>query len=103
MVRWMRSARINGGGKFPEAVAWAKDIAMFVEKQGYVSGLTVWADAFGQAGTIRWMVDHPDLASLEKVQTRIASDMEYFQKIQEAEKRELFLPGSMLDVVMRSL
>ena len=103
MVRWMRSARINGGGKMPDAMAWAKDIALFVEKKGYVSGVSVWSDMFGQAGTVRWMVDHPDLATLEKVQARIATDTEYFQKIREAESKDLFLPGSIEDVVMRSL
>lgn len=103
MVRWMRSAKINGAGKLPDAVAWAKDVAAFVEKRGYVSGLTVWADMFGQAGTVRWMVDYDDLAGLEKVQLRITSDSEYFQKLREAESRGLFLPGSVEDVVMRSV
>jgi hypothetical protein len=80
----MRTARVNGGGKFPEAVAWAKDVSAFIEKRGYASGLIIYADAFGQVGTMRWMVDADDIATLEQAQMRISTDVEYFAKLREA-------------------
>jgi hypothetical protein len=101
MVRWMRTARVSSGANYVAAVAWAKDIARLVEKKGYVREIVVSLDLFGPTGTIRWTVDHDDLASLEKVQAQLTNDPEYFEKMREADG--LFLPDSFEDVVMRSL
>ncbi len=103
MVRWMRSARIRHGGKFVEAVTYAKDIAAFVEKKYKAPRVNVYVDAVGQIGTIRWIVDYDDLGSFEKVQTQLLADSEYFQKIGKAGINELFIEGSVQDVVMRSM
>ena len=55
MVRWMRSARIQGG-KYLEAIAWAKEMAGYAEKAYGASKVHVFLDAFGDIGTIRWSV-----------------------------------------------
>jgi NIPSNAP protein len=102
MVRWMRSARISDAGKFVEAVAWAKEVAAFVEKKHKAPKIGVYVDAFGHMGTIRWVVDYDNLASLEATQTGILGDSEYFQKVREAADKGLFMQGQIEDIVMRA-
>jgi NIPSNAP protein len=101
MVRWMRSARIKGGGKFVEAVTWAKEIAAFAEKKYSTPRVNVYVDAVGHVGTIRWMIDYGDLAEFEKVQAQALRDPEYFAKLKEAESKALFVEGEMEDVMTR--
>lgn len=100
MVRWMRSARV-AGGKFPQAVAWSKEMAKFAEKYQGVSSVNVFLDVFGESGTIRWVVDYQDLATLENVQNQILTDQEYWKKIGQAQ--DFFVDGTIHDMVMRSL
>jgi uncharacterized alpha/beta hydrolase family protein len=101
MVRWMRSARIKNGGKFVEAVTWAKDVAAFAEKKYNTPKVNVYVDAVGQVGTIRWIIDYEDLTEFEKVQAQGLRDPEYFAKLKEAESKALFVEGQMEDVMMR--
>lgn len=74
-----------------------------MEKKHKGPKISVFADAFGQAGTIRWMVDYESLASLETAQAGILGDGEYFQRLREAEAKGLFMPGDIEDVVMRAM
>ena len=99
MVRWIRTAQI-APGKMMQAIAWSKEIAEFVKKYKEISSIDVFMDSFGDYGTVRWIADYDDLASLEKVGKQIADDQEYYQKV--ANFNELFV-GSANDLVMRSL
>ena len=101
MVRWMRSARIKNGGKFVEAVTWAKEVAAFAEKKYNTPRVNVYTDIVGQSGTIRWIIDYDDLAEFEKVQAKGMGDPEYFAKLKEAESKQLFIEGQVEDVMMR--
>lgn len=100
MVRWIRTAQMAQGKAMP-AIAWSKEIAEFVKKYEGLSSINVFIDAFGDAGTIRWMVDYEDLATLEKVQKQIMADQEYFRKLEKAQG--LFIEGKVHDVVMSSI
>jgi hypothetical protein len=99
MIRWMRSARIASGKVMP-ALAWSREMAEFVNKYEGVSSVNVFLDMFGEVGTVRWIVDYEDLATLEKVRDQIFADQEYFQKVEKA--KDLLIEGSACDVVMRS-
>jgi hypothetical protein len=99
MFRWMRSVRIAAGKAAP-ALAWATEIAEYVKKYEGPE-VKVFMDAFGEVGTIRWMVDYDSLATFEKVMTQLMADQEYFQKLEKT--KELLIEGSGYDVVMRSL
>ena len=102
MVRFMRSARIKGG-KFMEAIAFGKEMAEFSQKKYNAPPVSVFLDSFGNSGTIRWMVDYDDLATLEKVQSQVLTDPEYFELITKAMAADIFLDGTVEDVVTRQM
>ena len=101
MIRWMRSARI-APGKMVEAIQFATEIVEYTKKkyEGAVD-TGVFADSFGEVGTIRWYADYADFATWEKVQNQIVADPEWWQKMDAI--KDLFIPGTVHDVVMRSL
>jgi hypothetical protein len=98
MVRWMRKARV-APGKFIEAMGFATEIAKYVKKFEGLPPVHVFIDSFGDMTTLRWVVDYESLAAMEKVNTQMMSDQEYFQKIDRSS--HVFIPGSVKDVVMR--
>ncbi len=100
MIRWIRTGQIAAGKTLP-AIAWAKEIAEYVKKYEGSSTCDVFMDAFGEVGTIRWIIDYEDFASMEKVQNQVMSDPEFHQKAEKT--RELFIEGKVHDVVMRSI
>jgi hypothetical protein len=50
---------------------------------------------------MRWMADYDNLAALEKVADQIRDDQEWFKKVEQM--GDLFIEGSINDIVMRSL
>ena len=101
MIRWMRSARI-APGKNVEAIQFAMEINEYVQKKYEgVPEAEVFVDSFGEIGTIRWCADYADFASWEKAQSQMVADPEWWQKMDAI--KDLFIPGSGHDVVMRSL
>jgi|SRR5688500_8425957 len=101
-VRWMRTATIKNG-RFMEAIAWGKEVAGYVEKKWGAGKCDVWVDAFGAVGTIRWSIDFTDLASIDKVQGAMMADPDYWKMVEKAMKSELFVDGSAVDNVFRSV
>ena len=100
MVRWMREARI-ASGKYIPAITWSKEITEYVRKVSEISSLELFIDVFGETGTVRWIVDYEDLATLEKAQAQLRENQEYWQKLEQAQG--LFIDGSGYDVVMRRI
>ncbi|MCJ7686558.1 MAG: hypothetical protein MUO68_19940 [Desulfobacteraceae bacterium] len=100
MIRWMRSARMARGDAM-KAIAWSKEVAEYAKKYEGVSSVDVFLDAFGDSGTIRWIVDYEDLATLEKAQNQLMVDQDYWKKLGEAQN--LFIEGSVHDIVMRGI
>lgn len=99
MIRWTRSGQI-AQGKYPQAMQWAKEIAEYSNK-AYKIQLSVYLDAFGEVGTIRWFADYPDLAAMEKVRNQLLTDQEYWKRVNQA--TELFVQGSFFDTVMQAI
>lgn len=100
MIRWMRTAQIAAGKNKP-AITWAKEITEFSKKYEGISSINVFMDSFGQAGTIRWIVDYKNFASFEKVQKQIADDQEYWQMVEKVP--ELFIIDKIHDTLMTSI
>jgi hypothetical protein len=101
-VRWMRTAQISNG-KFMEAVSWAKEMSGYVEKKIGMGKVDVWVDSFGVMGTIRWTMDFPDLAALDKAQTIVLGDADYWKQVNKAATSQLFIDGATEDHVLRSM
>ena len=100
MVRWMRKAQVVPG-KFIETMGLATEIADYVKKFEGLPPVNVFIDSFGDMTTLRWVVDYESLAALEQVNALMMSDQEYLQKVSSF--GHLFIPGSIKDVVMRSI
>jgi hypothetical protein len=98
MVRWMRKARV-APGKFMEAMGFATEIAQYVKKFEGLPPVQVFVDSFGDMTTLRWVVDYENLAAMEKVNTQMMSDQEYFKKVDSS--GHVFIPGTVKDTVMR--
>ncbi|HXU89515.1 MAG TPA: hypothetical protein VFQ62_11740 [Methylomirabilota bacterium] len=73
------------------------------EKKHNSPAVQIYLYAFGQAGTIRWIVDFENLASIGASHAAISKDPEYFEKLKEAESKNLFVPGDLDDVVLRAV
>jgi hypothetical protein len=97
----MRSVNV-AGGRYMEAIGWAKEMAAYGEK-AYGVKIRVFLDSFGDVSTIRWMVDNPDLAAMEKVTEKIMGDADYFKRVNQAFSTGLFVDGTTRDVVSREL
>ena len=100
MVRWMRTARLTGPGPM-NAMAWIKELQEYMKQNHSKYLAQVFADSFGENGTMRWFIDFEDLAALEKHMQEITEDQGYWQRIENA--KGLFVEGSVYDVVMRSI
>jgi hypothetical protein len=103
MVRWIRTATIKNSGKFQEAIGWAKEVAAYATKAYGMGNLEVFVDGFGVVGKIRWMSDLPDLATIDQVNAKLMTDQQYWKLIDRAAKAELFIDGSVHDLVMRKV
>ena len=84
-----------------KVLAWSKEIAEYVKKYEGLSSIAVFLDAFGDSGTVRWIVDYEDLATLEKVMNQLMADQEYWKKLEQA--KNFFIEGSVHDIVMRGI
>jgi hypothetical protein len=84
-----------------EAMQFSNEIVEFSKKYEGAASPGVFLDSFGEIGTIRWIADYKDLASWEIVSNQIYADPEWFQKLEAA--KDLFIPDSIHDVVMKSI
>ena len=100
MVRWMRSMRVKAT-KGARAMQYAKEIAEFCKKYKSLPPIRVFFDAFGAGPVIRWCVDYEDLGALEKAHAEVLADEAYHKRLTEV--ADLFIEGTMEDVVMREL
>jgi hypothetical protein len=101
-VRWMRTAKIRDN-KFLEAIAWGKEVCAFVEKKTGCPKVHMWIDTAGELGTVRWTLDLPDLAAVEKIQSQLLMDQTYWQMLAKSAKDGLFIDGQANDVIYREV
>ena len=98
MIRFQRSAQTKK--PFPEAVAWAKGVADYINSQSDGSQLQVFTSRFGPVTTVHWIADFENLAALDGWQMHIMGDGGYWQKV--ADVYTVLIEGSILDTVMMS-
>ena len=100
-IRWTRTVSIKNS-RVMEAIAWSKELCGYVEKKHGVK-VDTWLDVVGKTNTIRWSVDHADVASFDKVMTGVNMDPDYWKFVDKAMKAELFIDGSGIDVLSKKL
>ncbi|MGN6362556.1 MAG: hypothetical protein ACTHNK_19415 [Thermomicrobiales bacterium] len=74
MIRFMRSVQVEPGQE-RAATQWAIEIAQRVSR---IAGtdVRVFIEVFGQAGTLYWVSDHPDLTAVARVEEQLAQDQQ---------------------------
>ncbi len=65
--------------------------------------VSVFVDSFGDVGTIRWIADYADLASMEASMGSVMQDPGYWKMFDQAMTAELFIDGKTHDLVMRQV
>ena len=100
-VRWTRTGQIKNNHVM-EAIGWSKEISAWAEKKHHVT-VDTWVDVVGSHNTIRWTVDHPDVATFDKVMTAVMMDADYWKLIEKATKAELFIDGTGIDTLSKKM
>ena len=100
-IRWTRTGQIKNS-RVMEAVAWSKELTSYVSKKFNVTVAT-WLDAVGVANTIRWTVEHADMAAFDKTMTAVLADPEYWKFVERAMKSEIFIDGTTVDTLSKKV
>ena len=100
MVRFQRTARAKGG-KFPEAMQFAKEVAGYLNDKYAPVTIQVYSELFGDVNTIYWYADYKDLATIEGINARLLADQGYWAILNKA--ADLFIEGSVHDTLMMSV
>lgn len=98
MIRFQRSAQTKK--MFPEAAAWAKGVADFINTKCPETKLEVFVARFGEISTIHWFADFDSLPALDGWQMKVMGDPSYWQKIAEA--YDFLVQGTVVDTVLMS-
>jgi hypothetical protein len=101
MIRWVRTVRMAGADKFGRAMEFAEMTKGLAGRYPGADKIDVFLDVLGDMSCIRWMVDYPDLATLEKVQDAILKDADYW-KLMTAYS-DVFIAGSVHDVALKKI
>lgn len=101
-VRFMRTGKI-AGSKFMEAISWGKEVAAYVEKKHGTPKIHTWVESVGEINTIRWTMDCPDFATIEKAQLSLLGDQDYWKMIAKAVSAGLFIDGQTHDTIYREV
>ena len=100
MIRLQRSGRTKNG-KLVNGIMFAKEIAEYLNSKYAPLSVQVFAEQFGNLGTIYWYLDYKDLATLESVTSKLIADQEYLAIALKG--MELFIEGSIHDCLMASV
>lgn len=97
MIRLQRSIRPRNG-KNIEAVAWAKEVAEYLNTHYTVGQIEVYTERFGDLGAIHWVMDFRDLNALDSLSQQLRKDDAYNALIRRGDA--LTVDGSVRDIVL---
>ena len=97
MIRFQRSVRPRNG-KIPEAVAWAKEVAQYLNERYGVGQVEVYTQRFGPVGTIHWVMDFRDLEALDALSRQLRQDDAYVTLVKRGDC--LTVDGTAHDMVL---
>jgi hypothetical protein len=99
MIRFIRSASI-APGKFGDAMAFAKKVAAYLEKQTAVQ-MQVLVPVAGNPHRVAWSAEYPSLAAMEELNGKLMADQKYAKLLSTG--KELFIAGSLNDTIWRTV
>mgnify|MGYP001263815876 FL=1 len=101
MVRMIRKAQVDSsdGARVREWItAYTSYMAERVPPEGSV---TSWTESYGAYGVIYWMIDAPDLPSLDSFLESLPTEEAYRQILIAGS--ELFVSGETSDLLLKSI
>lgn len=98
MIRFQRTIRPRNG-KTREAIAWAKEIADYLNTRYEVGRVEVYTQRFGRVGAIYWVVDVADMPALETFASYLQQDSGYHNLLNKG--NFLYVDGSVEDLVLK--
>ena len=99
MIKLIQSGRPLPG-KSREAMQWAREVADWLNARQPGSNVQVFTEVFGASGTIYWLGDVEDIATIERQVAERRSDSDWLALMARGDG--LLLPGSLWDTVLRS-
>ena len=99
MIKWTRTAIVDGGTKIPQAIEFAKDITEFVKSEGI--DVRCWVQQYGRMGVLVWESDFAGAGEMEDKMATLQANEEYWKKLDAAEG--LFISGKTRDAVFHQL
>jgi hypothetical protein len=99
MIKVIRSVQVQSG-KGREAAQWAQEVTDWLNARQPGSNIQVFREVFGNAGTLYWLGDAEDIATIERQVAERESNPEWRALVERA--ADLVLPGSLHDTLLRS-
>jgi hypothetical protein len=99
MIHFVRTVKI-APGKMPEAMAFAKKLASYLEGNPGIK-VDVSVPLAGNPSRISWYSQYRDLAELESTMNKIDADSKYGELVREG--ATLIMPGTANDTLWRSI
>ena len=99
MIKVIRSVQVQSG-KGREAAQWAQEVTDWLNARQPGSNIQVFREVFGHAGTLYWLGDAEDIATIERQTAEREPDPEWRALVERA--ASLLLPGSLHDTLLRS-
>jgi hypothetical protein len=100
MIKYIRAIHAESG-KGREAMQWAREAAEWINARQPGANVQVFREVFGNAGTIYWVGDGDDVATLERRTTERDADPEWRALLERS--AGLFVPGSLRDTLLRAV
>jgi ketopantoate hydroxymethyltransferase len=99
MVRFVRVSSVMPG-KFVDALAFAKQIAEYVQKNAGTR-IDVMLPVGGNPQRIAWRAEYENLGAMEATQAKLLADPQYLEIV--ARGGPIFIPGSTNDSIWRTV
>lgn len=98
MIRFQRTVRPRNG-KNREAIAWAKEVAEYLNSHYKMGRIEVYTQRFGAVGTIYWVIDVADMPALETFSSYLQQDTAYQTLLNKG--NFLYIDGSVEDRILK--
>ena len=101
MVRMVRKAQV-GSSDVARVRAWIKRYTSYMAERVPPDGaVTSWMEAYGAYGVAYWMIDAPDLGTLDAFLDGLPTEQGYLDILKDGS--ELFVSGQTSDLLLKQV
>ena len=101
MVRMVRKAKVDSSD-VTRVREWTQRYTSYLaERAPGGSEVSSWMEAYGTYGVVYWMIDAPDLGSLDSFLDQLPTEEEYREILKAGS--ELFMSGQTIDTLLKAI